>query len=1153
MAEFTHLHVHTQYSLLDGASRINELVKKAKALGMTSLAITDHGVLYGIVDFYKACTAEGIKPIIGFEAYVTQDMDQKEGSRAHLILLAKNNTGLKNLFVLCSEAFTRGFYIKPRIDYNLLEKHSEGIICLSACLAGDIPTMLLEGRYDDARNLALRLKNVFKDDFYIELQNHGIPEQIAVLPKLAALADELNIKRVATNDIHYIEKDDAKYQDILLCIQTNTYVDDENRMRMSADEFYLKSADEMANVFRDYPDAITNTSEIAEKCNVTMDFSKRYMPEFKAPDGLSNIDFLKKLCFDGLKGRKMDESETAIDRLNYEISVIEQMGFVDYFLIVYDFIRFARESGIVIGPGRGSGVGSLAAYCLHITDIDPLKYNLLFERLLNPERVSMPDIDVDMCIERRQEVIDYVSEKYGHDHVSQIVTFGTLKAKQVVKDVGRAFRMPPDFTAKLSSLIPRELDITLEKALSESTELREFVEANEDAAKIIEYAMHLEGLPRHPSTHAAGVVIAPRPLTEFIPLHITKNASGGYTVSTQFAKETVEEMGLLKMDFLGLRTLTVIRYILELIGKNGKEVPDLDKISYNDQNVYDMISRGDTTAVFQLESPGMRQFMTQLKPDCLEDIIAGISLYRPGPMKRIPDYLKGKFDKSSIVYPDERLRPILENTYGTMVYQEQVMQIVRDLAGYSMGRSDLVRRAMAKKKHDVMIKERHNFIYGIEENGEIKVKGALRNGVKLEVAEKIFDEMMDFASYAFNKSHAAAYAVVAYKTAYLKYYYPHEFMTATINSFLGTADKVAEYTYFCKSGNIEILPPDVNYSDIKFTTEGDAIRIGLIAIKNAGSAVSQIVEERKANGKFESFLDFAKRVDGLNKRMVESMIKAGAFTSLGLRRSQLLAVYESILDRTAAEREKRSGGQLLMFDLLVGTEQDDDYIKIPPVKEYDDALLSAMEKETLGMYITSHPLNKYLNIVNSMKITASAIANAGEENDLNDNDFAELCGVIQSAGKKRTKSGNTMVIGVIEDLTGSVEYVAYPAIYKKYAELLVDGRVVCMKGRISLNEEKGNALIVEEILPIERLAELHMRLYLKLTEETQGCMDKIVEILGKYHGNIAVYIYDSVTKKTKLAPKSLFVRESKFMFDELDRLLGEENVKLMEEVIDESK
>ncbi|MBQ9949186.1 MAG: DNA polymerase III subunit alpha [Clostridia bacterium] len=1145
MTEFTHLHVHTQYSLLDGASRIRDLTKRAKELNMTALAITDHGVLYGIVDFYKACKDAGIKPIIGLEAYVTDNMNEKNPHRAHLILLAKNNVGLENLFVLSSDAFTRGFYVKPRIDYDFLEAHSEGIICLSACMAGDIPQCFLLGKDEDAYSLARRLKGVFGDDFYIEIQNHGLPEQLSLLPKLTKLARDLDIKIVATNDIHYIEKEDAKYQDILLCIQTNTYIDEENRMRMNSDEFYLKSPEEMASLFSAYPDAVSNTMEVAEKCNVEMDFSKRFMPEFHAPDGMSNLEFLHKLCNDGLAFRGLAEDETAKERLEYEISVISDMGFVDYFLIVYDFIRFARENDIVIGPGRGSGVGSLAAYCLRITDINPLKYSLLFERLLNPERVSMHDIDVDMCIERRQEVIDYVSEKYGHDHVSQIVTFGTLKAKAVVKDVGRAMRFSPDFNNKLSSLIPRELDITLQKALDESNEFRDFVKSDERAEKVVEYAMHLEGLPRHPSTHAAGVVIAPKPLTQLIPLHITKNTSGAYTVSTQFAKETVEEMGLLKMDFLGLRTLTVIRYILELIKENGKEVPDMDKISYDDKNVYDMISRADTTAVFQLESPGMRQFMTQLRPDCLEDIIAGISLYRPGPMKRIPDYLKGKFDRESVVYPDERLKPILEPTYGTMVYQEQVMQIVRDLAGYSMGRSDLVRRAMAKKKHDVMIKERHNFIYGVDdENGNIKVLGAIRNGVKKEVAEKIFDEMMDFASYAFNKSHAAAYAVVAYKTAYLKYYYPHEFMTATVNSFLGTADKVAEYVYVCKSMGIRILPPDVNSSGIKFTTEGDCIRVGLIAVKNAGNAVGQIISEREKNGAFKDFADFAKRVEGLNKRMVESLIKSGAFASMGYTRAQLLSVYEQILDATSSEREKRSGGQVLLFDMLF--EEDTSLnIDIPKIPEYSETVLSAMEKETLGVYLTSHPLNSYLAAVDKMKVTAAELANADDTSEFYDGDAVELCGVFQSLSKKRTKSGNTMMLGMLEDLSGTVEILAFPNIYTRFMNLLSEGEAVHIRGKISLNEERGNAVAIDSIEPIEQFMDSIGKLYIKFTEHTLAMRDEVLKILGKHKGCMPVFLHDETTGKTQRVPENMYINSGTTIVDELKKLLGDENVKVV--------
>ena len=1148
MRDFTHLHVHTQYSLLDGAARIPELVKRTKEMGMTALAITDHGVLYGIIDFYRACEKEGIKPILGIEAYVTEKMEEKSPHRAHLILLAKNNTGMKNLFKLSSDAFTRGFYFKPRIDYDFLEQHSEGIICLSACIAGDIPQLILKDREDDALALAQRLRGIFGDDFYIEIQDHGIPEEHKTLPGLLRIAEKIGAKIVATNDIHYIDRDEAKYQDLLLCIQTNTTIDEENRMRMYADEFYLKSPNEMAELFSKYPEALSNTMEVAEKCNVTIEFGKRFMPEFIAPDGLTNLQFLEKLSTEGLRERGMADDETAAERLKYEISVISQMGFVDYFLIVYDFIRFARENGIMIGPGRGSGVGSLCAYCLRITDINPLKYNLLFERLLNPERVSMPDIDVDMCIERRQEVIDYVSDKYGHDHVSQIVTFGTLKAKAAVKDVCRALSYPPDLGNKLSSLIPNELDITLEKALAESIDLKNLVDSDERAKRIMEFARHLEGLPRHSSTHAAGVVISPKPLTELIPLHVTKGAGGTYTVSTQFAKETVEDMGLLKMDFLGLRTLTVIRYILELIAQNGKEVPDLDHISYDDQNVYGMISRAETTAVFQLESPGMRQFMTQLKPDCLEDIIAGISLYRPGPMKRIPDYLKGKFDRESVVYPDERLRPILEPTYGTMVYQEQVMQIVRDLAGYSMGRSDLVRRAMAKKKHDVMVKERHNFIYGIDdEQGNVQVLGALRNGVKQEVAEKIFDEMMDFASYAFNKSHAAAYAVVAYKTAYLKYYYPHEFMTATINSFIGTADKVAEYVYICKTMGIKILPPDVNESDVKFTTEGDCIRIGLTAVKNAGTAVSAIIEERRKNGKFTSFIDFAKRVEGVNKRMIESLIKAGAFSSMGYTRSELMNAYESVLDRTAKERQERSGGQMLLFDFM-DAKADDDNIEIRHLPEFNDKVLSALERETLGVYITSHPLNEYMDIVTKMKDTAAAIANSDFRNGYNDGDTVEIAGVIQTITFKRTKAGNMLAIGTLEDLTGLIEFVAYPAVLARHSSVLTENNIIFIRGKVNINEERGNSVAIDFAQTMDEYRESKSRLYLRFTNDTEHLRDETLRILSKYRGAMPVYLHNFDTKKTQRVAENMYVRRSKALIDELIGLLGEENVKITEDI-----
>lgn len=1144
MTDFTHLHVHTQYSLLDGAARIDDLIAHAKALGMDSLAITDHGVMYGIVDFYKACRREGIKPILGMEAYVAPNSMEDRDLRdyAHLILLAKNNTGLKNLFRLSSVAYTKGFYYKPRIDYDVLTEYHEGLICLSACLAGDIPQLLLAGLYDDALALAKRLQGVFGEDFYIELQNHGLSEQIRILPDLAKIAKELGIKTVATNDIHYVERDDAKYQDVLLCVQTGRYVDDQDRMRMHADEFYMKSGDEMARLFGEYPESIETTREIADKCDTSLEFGVRHMPVFEAPDGMKNADYLRKLCMEGMEYRHLSGDETAGKRLDYELSVIDSMGFSDYFLIVHDFINYARQHEIAVGPGRGSGVGSLVAYCLRITDVNPLKYNLLFERLLNPERVSMPDIDVDLCIERRQEVIDYVTQKYGQDKVAQITTFGTMMAKAVIKDVGRAMRFSPDFTDKLASLVPQRLDITLKAALEESRELQSLVQSDPQVKKLIEYALKLEGLPRHASTHAAGVVIAPEPLTEFVPLQITKGV-----LTTQFTMTTIEEMGLLKMDFLGLRTVTVVRYAIDLIRANGKTPPNMDNMTYDDPNVFQMIANGDTAAVFQLESAGMKQFMTQLKPDCFEDLIAGISLYRPGPMERIPDYIRGKADKENVRYLDERLRPILEPTYGVMVYQEQVMQIVRDLAGYSMGRSDLVRRAMSKKKHDVMVEERRNFIYGIEENGEVTVPGAIRNGVPEKVAEQIFDEMMDFASYAFNKSHAAAYAVLAYKTAYLKYYYPREFMTAIMNSFLGNSEKVAEYVYFCKENGITILPPDINKSGSKFTTEGEAIRVGLAAIRNVGeAAVDGIIEEREKNGEFRDFFDFIKRSEGANKRMVETLIMAGAFVSTGAYRSQLMRVYDLAMDQAANERKQRDGGQLLLFDF--GAEETQDQgpaIELPNCPEYDEKTLSNMEKYAVGLYLTKHPLNDYLHAMRFSTVRANDVMNADSTSKIKDGMEVSLLCVIHSVNRRKTKAGAIMATGSLEDLSGMAEYIVFPSTLTYCSDMLRADEIVFVRGKVSLNEERGNAIIIDKIMRPDEIEDPDKprRLYLKFAPDRTDKRGEILEILKKYRGTVSVVFYDEAAG-TKQMLENCTVSASAEMIDMLKMILGDDNVKL---------
>lgn len=956
---FTHLHVHTEYSLLDGAARISDLVVTAKNLGMQSLAITDHGNMYGTIQFYKTCVKEGIKPIIGMEAYVApQSISEKTGMRenAHLILLAKNETGYRNLIKLSSIAFVDGFYYRPRIDHQLLETYHEGLICLSACLAGEIPQLLLTNRYSEAQKIAQWYKDLFGEDYYIELQNHGLPEQLIVLPRLNELAKELGIKTVATNDVHYVRKDDAEAQDVLLCIQTGHFVDETNRMCMEAEEFYLKSEEEMRLRMFDYEESIDNTNEVAEKCNLKIEFGKRRLPGFIAPEGFKNPDYLKKLCNDGMYRRYSEPTQEHWDRLNYELEIINRMGFVDYYLIVWDFIRFAKSKGIAVGPGRGSGAASIAAYAMGITDIDPIKYNLTFERFLNPERVSMPDFDVDFCYERRPEVIEYVKNKYGSDHVAQIVTFGTMAARGSVRDVGRVLRIPYQEVDKLVKLIPQMKDMNLKTALEISTELKTLYDTDDHIKRLIDLSLKVEGLPRNTSTHAAGVVISSLPTMELVPLQRNDEA-----ITTQFTMTEIEELGMLKMDFLGLRTLTVIRDCCNYIEEEGKTPPDFNNCNYDDPRVYEMICSGDTTGVFQLESAGMTQFMMQMKPESLEDIIAGISLFRPGPMEQIPRYLEGKHNKNSIEYKTELLRPILKNTYGCMVYQEQVMQIVCDLAGYSLGRSDLIRRAMSKKKHDVMEKERENFINGIVEDGVVKVDGALRRGVSREVAESIFDEMIDFASYAFNKAHAAGYAVLTYRTALLKCLYTVEFITALMNSYISDTDKIIGCIYYARKRNIKLLPPDINRSRAKFSVEKDSIRFGLAAIRNVGeAAIEELLNERSRKGEFINFSDFMRRVGGMNKRLLEGLIKAGCFDSMGVSRMYLMANYENELTSANAERKRIETGQISFFDY---GETAKELVKEPDTaemrKEFPLETLLTLEREVIGVYISGHPLMEY--------------------------------------------------------------------------------------------------------------------------------------------------------------------------------------------------
>lgn len=1135
MKPFVHLHVHTQYSLLDGASRIPELVKRAKELGQTSIAITDHGVMYGIIDFYRACKAEGLKPILGMETYVAKGkydtQDVKDRDSAHLILLAKNETGYQNLMLLSSEAFIHGFYYKPRIDYDLLREHHEGLICLSACLAGDIPQAFLRGQDAKAYEIARMLKETFGEDFYIELQNHGIPEQLEVLPKLRTLAKTLGIKTVATNDIHYVKKDDADAQDVLLCIQTQRFVDEPDRMRMETDEFYLKSYDEMAEALPNDSDALDTTNEIAEKCNVEIQFGVRRLPHFTAPDGSDNDVFLRRLCAEGMQRKMPNAGKEALDRLAYELSVIEKMGFVDYYLIVWDFIHYAKTHGIMVGPGRGSGAASLAAYFLDITDVDPLKYNLLFERFLNPERVSMPDFDVDFCYERRQEVIDYVGEKYGEGHVAQIITFGTMAAKAVVRDVARVLRVPYADADKLAKLIPNVLKITLSEAIQMNAELKALYESDETMRRVLDLSMKLEGLPRHSSTHAAGVVISGVPLNTVVPLTSNEGA-----LTTQFPMTTLEELGLLKMDFLGLRTLTIIRDALNFIREEGKPVPDFSKNDFDDPAVWEMIASGDTDAVFQLESGGMRQFMMQLRPDCFEDLIAGISLYRPGPMEQIPRYIRGKHE-GNIEYAHPLMEPILRNTYGCMVYQEQVMEIVRSLAGYSYGRSDLVRRAMSKKKHDVMAKERTFFVYGTD-----GVDGAIKRGVPEDVANHIFDEMMDFASYAFNKAHAACYAVVAYRTAYLKHYYPTELFAATINGYRQNTDSVAAYVYSARKQGIKILPPDVNRSMALFNVENNAIRFGLSSVRNVSENVMRdVVADRKEKGPFKSFEDFVNRTHGLNKRMLEGLISAGCFDEMGYTRSSLLAVYAQVLDAAQRAQKTRESGQLSLFDLDGGNEiSDETTLAIPSLPELSHSVLLAKEREATGLYLSGHPLDAFTKALERLPYTVAQLTDADGEGTIKDEMPVTVGGMLSSCKQRPTKSGNGLLgLGVLEGHSGSVELMLFPKTLQACSGQFYDENIVEITGRISIREDRANSILVDSL---RSLKDSMQKLYIRLKYLDNDQQMRVRRITHAFPGGTSIVLYDTAKKIAKVAPNDWSVNPSESLIRALKTEFGEENV-----------
>ena len=1089
MSKFVHLHIHSEFSLLDGANRIKDLPVRAKELGMDSIAITDHGVMFGAIDFYKACKKEGVKPIIGCEVYVaprsrTDKQPGIDNHYYHLILLAKNNDGYKNLSKLVSLSFVDGYYYKPRIDREILEKYHEGLICLSACLAGEVNQALLSGQNEKAEQVALWHKKVFGDDYYIEIQNNGIKEQVLANQKLVQLARKLDIPLVATNDAHYLKREDAYNHEVLLCIQTGKRMSDEDRMKFDTDELYVKSPEEMEEYFKAFPDAIENTVKIAEQCNVEFEFGHTILPNYDVPPEYpTHYDFLKELCDKGLKKRYGENlSEEIQKRAEYELSIIKKMGYVDYYLIVWDFIHYAKTNGIPVGPGRGSGAGSILAYAIEITDIDPIKYGLLFERFLNPERISMPDFDVDFSDERRQEVIDYVARKYGHDHVSQIITFGTMAAKMVIRDVARVLDYPYAEADALAKMIPNEIHITIKKALEQNKELKDRYDTDEQTRKILDIAMGLEGMPRQASTHACGVVITKDPVDTYVPLYVRDGQ-----INTQYIMTTLEELGLLKMDFLGLRNLTVIQNTIDMVKENHGIDVEFDQ-DMSDPKVYKLWQDGNTSGIFQFESQGMTNFMKELKPDCLEDLIAGVSLYRPGPMDQIPRYIRGKQNPGHNEYTHPSLEPILNVTYGCMVYQEQVMQIVRDLAGYSLGRADLVRRAMGKKKLDVMAKEREVFIHGqVDENGNVEVPGCVRNGIDEVSANKIFDEMAEFAKYAFNKSHAACYAVVSYRTAYLKAYYPAEFMAATLNSYLGNLDKAPQYIDECKRLGIQILKPDINKSFEKFTVEDGKIRFGLGAIKNVGTIpVENIVKERKEKGEYKSFTDFCERVSELqvNKKCVESLIKAGAFQKFEQTRATLLASFEAIIDTIQSGNKKGFNGQVSMFDIGTKQEKEDmekQKYKFEEYEEMPEKEMLSMEKEMLGIYISGHPLEKMreqimhstnINSLDLSKIAEQADTTNIEENTQQiqnakpkfvDGQKVKYAGIITSIKKKYTKNNKIMAFITIEDLYGTAEIIAFENAVINAGKSLIEENIVVVDGRLSIRDDQEPTIIANEI------------------------------------------------------------------------------------------
>ena len=1141
--DFVHLHVHTEYSLLDGASRIKDIVKKAAAQGMKSLAITDHGVLFGALDFYQAAQEAGIKPIVGCEMYVAQSRFDKTAAAkeySHLILLAKNYEGYKNLMALVSAGYTEGFYYKPRIDYKLLEEHSEGLVCLSACLAGDIPKMLLSGRMQEAYELAEKLKGVFGEDFYIEIMDHGIEEQKRVNPMLIKLARELGIKIVATNDVHYTNKEDSFAQEVLMCIQMKARLSDADRMTFGGSEFYLKSADEMAELFDYIPEAVENTLEVAEKCNLEIEFGKMHMPEYEVPSEYSQYEYLLKIAKQGLSEKYGEITQEIKQRFDYEMQTIKNMGFVNYFLIVWDYVNFSRKSGIMVGPGRGSAAGSIVAYALGITNIDPIRHDLLFERFLNPERVTMPDIDIDFCYERRQEVIDYITRKYGEERVAQIVTFGTLGARQVIRDVARVLDVPIAEADRLSKMVPFGVKMTINQAFEENSRFKSEYENNPRAKEIIDIALKLEGMPRHASTHAAGIVIADHALSNYVPVMMNTKDGG---VMVQYTMNRLESIGLLKMDILGLRTLTVIKDTLAMVKENTGEDIDIEKINLDDKEVYAMIARGETDGVFQLESGGMRSLMKDLEPTSIDDITAGISLYRPGPMDFIPQYIKYKKHPDEVKYEHEKLRGILKSTYGCIVYQEQVMQIVRDIAGYSMGRSDLVRRAMSKKKSDVLIKEREIFIHGEEKDGKIIVEGAVKRGVDEKTANKLFDQMMDFAKYAFNKSHACAYAYVAYQTAYLKRYYPVEFWTALLNSFITNNQKLSEYVQKLRFEGIQILPPDVNNSKMRFSVENGCIRFGFSAIAYVGEAIDDVVKNRK-DKPYGDFFDFTERnCKTLNKKRLESLILSGCFDSFGYKRAQLMEIYERALSNANEAAKRRADGQMSLFDAM-GDAGVSTAVALPDTREFSDKIKLKYEKEMTGIYISGHPLEEFAELLKKQEISIDDIVRSGED-DLTrfSYDGKDVCvlGIVSSVKTRITKNKTFMANVAAEDIYSRINVIVFPNVFSACEKFLKEDTVVLICGNVSVDQSRGAEIIASRITALCEDDEIYKnkKLYVKIEGSEKQRLQKLLE---NYPGknDVVVYVWDE--KKTFRLKGKTGTAYTNLLMRDLQTVFGEENV-----------